>query len=201
MSVIHQSLKKASEANAESGLRPPVGPEAGAAALRVIDARPKKSLSRPWLFPLMVFAVMLTASSLIYAYEHDARVQAEAKLSSALNELNDSRAQAAEITRQKEETEKTLGARAETLQSQLKNVSDEKESLVREKQALEFDNLSKEKKNSQLSGQAHRLQMNKLHLLGVVKKLRQKDAPPPAVAVEAAQDPSATGAPQAGPAS
>ena len=174
MSVIHESIKKISQANKEEAPSQSFDTETSAAALKAIDARPKSSSGRPWLLPLMVFTVMLVAASLIYAFEHDARAQAEAKLSNALNELSDLRAQVSEISKQKADMEKDLNEQIETLQTHLKNANDEKESLIHEKQALEFDNLSKEKRNSQLLAQAHRVQMDKLHLAGVVKDLRRK---------------------------
>ena len=167
MSVIQDALKRARESRrqkeSEASGAPPPAPS-------VVAVTVTKGPAVSWLWWLTL-ALFLAESGLIFR-EFQLRRKSETKLHQALLLLNDERGKSLDLLKEKTEFEGQLAA----LQDARDKAIAEKESLAQGKRRVEFENLEKEKKVSQMTKEMHVLQMRNVQLANEVQTLKRRVA-------------------------
>ena len=170
MSVLHEAIKRAREARARQGGKsqpsaaaPPVAPaDAPRPSLTVRSVRRAPA----WIGWLMLF--FLLAEGALYLRERNLRLHSEDKMRAAYLQLNDVRGEYL----QKSDTVRRSASELRELRTKLDDALRSKTELAKAKQAVEYDNLNKEKNVSELRKQMHEIEMSKYRLQGELYALK-----------------------------
>ena len=153
MSAIHEALERARDPQRKKDTRgvvpdsPPV--------LMMVTA--------------LVFVLFVVQSALFFRESYFRR-KAENKLQQAFLQLNDERGKSLDLLKVGTEYEDRLAK----LQKERDRILAEKESLARANKQVEFDNLAKEVKLSQMSKELHKLEVAKLELTEEIRSLKSQ---------------------------
>ena len=151
MSVIHEALRRARQSRPTKN-GPSNAPTGEKPALTVRSSRQAPA----WLgWLLMVFVL---AEGALYLRERSVRLHSEDKMRAAYLALNDTRGDTTEEIRR--------------LKVKLNEAERSKTAALNVKQSVEFDNLRKEKKVSELTKEMHLAEMSKYRLQDEVKALK-----------------------------
>lgn len=174
MSVIHEAIKRARQARqARQEKNPPAAPS------RAPDLTVRSAVRRP-VWPWWVMSFFVFVSCALAWREHRLRLKSENKMRAAYLELNDVRGDFLETKKNKTEAEVRYASEINEMGQKLNDALKVKTELIHAKQAVEFDNLDKEKKLSLLTKKAHETEMDKFRLQDEVKALRAELSSRPA---------------------
>jgi hypothetical protein len=159
MSVIHEAVKRARAAWQEKRSQTPA-PARAALTVRPAPAR------GAWLAWLMLFFVL--AEGALYWRERALRLRSQEKMRAAYLELNDARGEVL----QKKQVQIRNASELRELRTKLDEALRSKTEVLNAKQAVEYDNLDKQKKVSDLTKRAHKAEMDKFQLQYEINALK-----------------------------
>lgn len=171
MSVIHEAVKKARQVWKEDQT-----PD----RLSAVSPEPKTEKSHfsiqktgrtaPEWVVWFLSALVLAEAGLCF-WESNRRQKAEEKMKLAYLELNDARGNYLDAKKDKEEVDLKRSREIRKLQEQMERAVAERREIAMQKQSVEFDNLQKTKKISELTKNIHQLEMDKYKLQDEVDEL------------------------------